>query len=90
MANIIEEFITARGYAFDKTVKPEDQYGIKHETYELSGDETLDGLKLKITVETVYAENSVPVAQDFFIKSNRGAVRRADVNEVFQILRLFL
>lgn len=90
MANIIEEFITARGYAFNKSERVEEMYGIKYETYELSGDETLDGLKLVIGVETIYADNGTPVAQDFVIKSNRGTTRRSNVNEVFQILRLFL
>lgn len=90
MANIIEEFLSKRDYAYNKTVHVEEMYGIRFENYELGGNETLDGLKLVISVETMYSNNGAPVAQDFAIKSNRGAVRRANVNDVFDILRLFL
>lgn len=90
MANIIEEYLDKRGYAYTKTEKLEEKYPVKSVSYALDGQETLDGLKLVITVETLYFQDGVPYAQDFTIKSNRGIMRRTTAHEVFEVLRVFL
>lgn len=90
MANIIEEYLDKRGYAYTKTERLEEMYPVKHESYELSGQETLDGLKLVIGIDTLYNQGGVPTAQDFIIKSNRGSMRRTTAHEVFEVLRVFL
>ena len=88
MANIIEEFLDKREYAFTKDIVWTTDT-LKVETYSISGDETIDGLKLRIMVYTAYM-NDIPFAQDFEIRSNRGAVHKTSVNEIFEVLRMFL
>ena len=90
MANIIEEYLDKRGYAYTKSEKLEEKYPVKRENYELSGNETLDGLKLVISIETLYNQGGIPYAQDFIIRSNRGVMRRTTAYEVFEVLRMFL
>ena len=92
MSNIIEEFLDAREFNYEKTFDvsraPHIQ-SIRVEQYIIDKNDTLDGLKLSILVKTAF-NNDRPIAQDFTIVSNRGVTVHATVADVFDGLRKFL